>query len=172
MPFNDDSATTLSCQEFCLAMKTARERKGVTLAEITATTKIPSYLMEGLERNDLRRWPTGLFRRSFFRDYARMIGVSVTDAVAEFVRLFPDEQQEEPATTAGSADAGNQAEGSGLAMFTATLKRGADAISRVFERPDNGPTEPAAEPARSWVSDARRVASSPPRFRVRIKVPR
>ena len=78
-------------QKFCLALKAARERKGTTLAEIAASTKIAVVHLAALERGDLRHWPKGLFRRSFFRDYARMIGVPVAEACAEFVRLFPDD---------------------------------------------------------------------------------
>ena len=90
MPFNSESSYIDSRREFCLALKAARERKGLTLTEIANSTKIPAYLFAGLERNDLRRWPKGIFRRSFFRDYARMIGLPPAEACAEFVRLFPD----------------------------------------------------------------------------------
>ena len=91
MPLNDDNFLYYTCDEFCRAVKAARERKGVTLAQIALSTKIPAFMFEGLERNDLRRWPKGLFRRSFFRDYARVIGLP-DDACAAFVRLFPDVQ--------------------------------------------------------------------------------
>ena len=70
---NNEGLSTNTRQEFCLALKTARERKGITLTEIAHATKISAYLFASLERNDLRRWPKGLFRRSFFRDYVRMI---------------------------------------------------------------------------------------------------
>jgi transcriptional regulator with XRE-family HTH domain len=91
MPSNTEGLPTNSCQEFCRALKAARERKGITLAQISTATKIPAYLFAALERNDLRRWPKGLFRRSFFRDYAKSVGLPVADLCAEFVRLFPDD---------------------------------------------------------------------------------
>jgi hypothetical protein len=90
MMVNAESPLAEARQEFCLALKTARERKGITLAEIAGATKIPAFHFAALERGDLRRWPKGLFRRSFFRDYAKMIGVPA-DACDEFARLFPDE---------------------------------------------------------------------------------
>lgn len=90
MPFNSESPYSESRREFCLALKAARERKGITLAQIADSTKISAYMFAALERNDLRRWPKGLFRRSFFRDYARMIGLP-PEACDEFVRLFPDD---------------------------------------------------------------------------------
>ena len=108
MPFNSESSYNDSRLEFCLALKAARERKGITLAQIADSTKIPAYLFAGLERSDLRRWPKGLFRRSFFRDYARMIGLEPGEACAEFTRLFPDEPGAQLAKAAGESEDGDQ----------------------------------------------------------------
>lgn len=76
---------------FCARLKAARERKGVSLAEIAASTKISQSLFKALEGNDLSRWPKGLFRRSYLRDYLTAIDVPPESTVAEFLRLFPDE---------------------------------------------------------------------------------
>lgn len=92
-----------SRQEFCLALKAARERNGITLDEIAEATKIPASRFAALERNDLRYWPKGLFRRSFFRDYVGMIGVPVAEACAEFVRWFPDDEGAQVTTAARAA---------------------------------------------------------------------
>jgi hypothetical protein len=84
--------TIRSPQAFCLALKTARERRGITIAEIAAATKVcPSHFV-ALERGDVRRWPKGLFRRAFFRGYVEMIGLPVAETMDEFARLFPDDQ--------------------------------------------------------------------------------
>lgn len=100
MPLNSEILPTETREEFCLALKAARERKRITLEAIAEATKIPAFLFAALERNDLRRWPKGLFRRSFFRDYATMIGLPVTEACAQFARLFPDEETAALATPA------------------------------------------------------------------------
>ena len=92
MPLNSAPTPTHSPEEFCLGLKAARERKGITLAEISSATKIPVSVFVALERGDLRRWPKGLFRRSFFRGYAKTIGVPLAETFAEFIRLFPDEE--------------------------------------------------------------------------------
>jgi transcriptional regulator with XRE-family HTH domain len=102
MPFHREALPTDSRQEFCLALKAARERKGITLAQIAASTKIPAYMFAALERNDLRRWPKGLFRRSFFKDYVRAIGLPVAETCEEFVRLFPDHEVAQPAKPAAT----------------------------------------------------------------------
>jgi len=104
MPLHSYSPPTPR-QEFGLALKAIRERKGVTLAQIAGTTKVPADLFAAFERGDLRRWPKGLFRRAFFRGYAGMIGVRVDETCDEFARLFPDEEAAAPArTTVGSSE--------------------------------------------------------------------
>lgn len=113
---NSDAPSTPTRDEFCLALKAARERRGVTLAEIAETTKIPASHFADLERNDLRHWPKGLFRRSFFRDYVMRIGVPVSDACAEFARLFPDEALAKPAERIGAPAAATQTDEARLAL--------------------------------------------------------
>ena len=82
-----------SQQEFCAALKAARERRGLKLTDIAAVTKVcPSYF-SALERNDLRVWPKGLFRRSFFRGYASTVGLPVEPLLEEFMRLFPEDER-------------------------------------------------------------------------------
>jgi transcriptional regulator with XRE-family HTH domain len=105
MPLNLNSLFTSSPQDFCLALKAARERKGITLAQIADTTKIPASVFAALECSDLRRWPKGIFRRGFFREYVRTIGLPVDEVCAEFVRLFPDDQR-----VAGAAGEAHQLE--------------------------------------------------------------
>ena len=91
MSFNSDTLHFDSREEFCLALKAAREQQGITLSAIAEATKIPADMFAALERCDLRRWPSGLFRRSYFRDYARTLGLPVGDVCREFLRLFPEE---------------------------------------------------------------------------------
>jgi transcriptional regulator with XRE-family HTH domain len=88
MPLTCEALPTRSREEFCVALKAARERRGISLAKIADATKIPASLFAALERNDLRCWPTGLYRRSFFRDYVRALGLPEADVCDEFVRLF------------------------------------------------------------------------------------
>jgi Helix-turn-helix domain len=78
-------------EDFCLHLKETRVRSGLTLEAIGALTKINPALLAGLERADVSRWPRGIFRRSFVREYAAAIGLSPEQAVAEFCRLFPED---------------------------------------------------------------------------------
>ena len=75
--------------DFCARLKAVRERSGRSLDEIAASTKVSASIFRAFERNDLSRWPKGIFGRSFLRDYLRAIGQDPEPFVEEFVRLFP-----------------------------------------------------------------------------------
>jgi len=76
---------------FCTQLKAARERRGISLRFIAEATKVSESLYAELERCDVARWPTGLYRRAFIREYAGLIGLPVEFTVSEFVRLFPED---------------------------------------------------------------------------------
>jgi transcriptional regulator with XRE-family HTH domain len=77
--------------QFCTQLRAARERKGISLQTIAEATKVSEGLFTDLERGDVSRWPTGIYRRAFFREYAAFIGQPGDSTVGEFIRLFPDE---------------------------------------------------------------------------------
>jgi len=77
--------------EFCRHLKAAREKAGISLEQIAAATKISRSLFSDLERNNLSRWPKGIYRRSYFRGYMAAINLAPETMVAEFARLFPDD---------------------------------------------------------------------------------
>jgi len=71
-------------------LRQQRERQQIALTSIAEQTKISLALLEGLERDDLSRWPTGIFRRAFVRAYAHAIGLEPDSVVREFLELNPD----------------------------------------------------------------------------------
>jgi transcriptional regulator with XRE-family HTH domain len=88
-------------QDFGPRLRKERERRKISLDSIAASTKVSLSLFEALERNDVSRWPTGIFRRSFMRAYATGIGLDADVIVREFLERFPD-----PADAASEAAAG------------------------------------------------------------------
>lgn len=76
-------------QAFGPNLRRIRVQRGVSLEHIAETTKVSVDLWAALERNDLSRWPRGLFARAYVRDYARAIGVDPESTVDEFCRCFP-----------------------------------------------------------------------------------
>jgi transcriptional regulator with XRE-family HTH domain len=79
-------------REFAAALRHQRERRGITLDEVAEQTKINVALLAGLERAELSRWPTGIFRRAFVRSYASAVGLDPDTIVASFCRLFPESE--------------------------------------------------------------------------------
>jgi cytoskeletal protein RodZ len=75
---------------FGARMRYERERRNISIASIAEATKILGALLEGLERDDVSRWPTGFYRRAFMRAYAGAIGLDPDVTVQEFLEHFPD----------------------------------------------------------------------------------
>jgi transcriptional regulator with XRE-family HTH domain len=71
-------------------LRRERERRSITLKTISEQTKVSVSLLEGLEADDLSRWPGGIFRRAFVRGYAAAVGLDPDDIVKRF------EQQHQP----------------------------------------------------------------------------
>ena len=70
-------------------LRRIRVQRGISVKDITAATNVSAALWEGLERNDLGRWPTGIYARAYVRSYCKAIGVDPEPTVDEFCRLFP-----------------------------------------------------------------------------------
>ncbi|NOT45683.1 MAG: hypothetical protein HOP14_13860 [Acidobacteria bacterium] len=77
--------------EFGAWLTRERERRQMTIATVAHRTKITGALLEGLERGDLTRWPTGIYRRAFMRAYASAVGLDVDYAMRHFSHLFDEE---------------------------------------------------------------------------------
>jgi hypothetical protein len=90
---------------FGTRLRMQRERRRISLSCIAEQTKINLVLLEGLERDDVSRWPEGIFRRAFIRAYARIIGLDADSVVQEFVRLYPDSTTSATAAAAPSEGA-------------------------------------------------------------------
>jgi cytoskeletal protein RodZ len=82
---------------FGARLRHERERRQITLKAIADDTKISRSLLEALERDDVSRWPTGIFRRAFVRSYAEAIGLNADEVVREFAERFPDPNEPAPA---------------------------------------------------------------------------
>ena len=72
-------------------LREARERRGLSLRQISNATKIAMRTLEALERNDIARLPGGIFSRSFVRAYALEVGLDPEVAIEEFMGQFPQD---------------------------------------------------------------------------------
>jgi transcriptional regulator with XRE-family HTH domain len=74
-------------------LRMERERRRITLDSIAANTKIGVGLLKDLEQDNVSRWPSGIYRRSFIKAYARAIGLDPDDVAREFLERFPDQEE-------------------------------------------------------------------------------
>src|SRR5215212_3550239 len=65
-----------------------RERRKIDLNSIAEATKISVGLLQGLERDDVKRWPSGIFRKSFIKSYAAAVGLDPEVVLKEFMDAF------------------------------------------------------------------------------------
>src|SRR5262245_38329041 len=96
-PYDDFEDYDPASESLGARLRAARERRKVSIASIAESTKILGALLEGLEQDDVSRWPSGLYRRAFIRAYAVAIGLDPEPIVRAFLERFPD--PEEASTT-------------------------------------------------------------------------
>jgi transcriptional regulator with XRE-family HTH domain len=77
-------------ESFGARLRQRREQQQIALTTIAEQTKIKLSLLEALERDDLSRWPEGIFRRAFVRAYAHAVGLEPDVIVREFLDAYPD----------------------------------------------------------------------------------
>jgi cytoskeleton protein RodZ len=65
-------------------LRREREMRGITLDEITESTKISRRHLEALESEHFDQLPGGVFNKGFVRAYARFLGLDEDQAVADY----------------------------------------------------------------------------------------
>ena len=65
-------------------LRREREARGVTLGEISESTKISTSFLRALEQEDFERLPGGVFNRGFVRAYSKFLGIDEDAMVADF----------------------------------------------------------------------------------------
>src|SRR5437868_479225 len=67
-------------------LKRQREQRGVTLEDISVSTKISIRLLRALEEDHFDRLPGGIFNKGFVRAYARDLRLDEDEIVAEYLQ--------------------------------------------------------------------------------------
>jgi cytoskeletal protein RodZ len=90
--------------DFGTFLRQAREKRGISLQQVSVTTKISARVLDALERNDPSKLPGGIFSRAFVRSYAQEVGLDPERTVATFVAAFPEESGAEDMPSATTAE--------------------------------------------------------------------
>ncbi len=70
---------------FGVRLKQQREQRGITLEEISATTKIGTRMLVALEQDHFDQLPGGIFNKGFIRAYARCLDLDEDQAIADYL---------------------------------------------------------------------------------------
>jgi transcriptional regulator with XRE-family HTH domain len=72
-------------------LRHAREKRGLTLGDVAARTKIKRQLLADVEDDDVTRWPKYLiYRHGYLRSIANAVGLDGNEVIHQFDDAFPD----------------------------------------------------------------------------------
>jgi cytoskeleton protein RodZ len=66
-------------------LKLEREKRAITLEQISLSTKIGTRMLRALEEENFNQLPGGIFNKGFVRAYARHVGIDEDQAVADYM---------------------------------------------------------------------------------------
>jgi len=66
-------------------LKSEREKRAITLEQISLSTKIGLRMLRAMEEEKFNQLPGGIFNRGFVRAYARHVGLDEDQAVADYL---------------------------------------------------------------------------------------
>ena len=72
-------------------LRDARERRGLTLRDVAATTKIATRALDAIERNDFAHLPGGIFRRAYVHAFATAVGLDADQVTRQYRAGFEPE---------------------------------------------------------------------------------
>lgn len=89
-------------------LKLEREKRKVTLEQISVSTKIGIRMLRALEEDQFNQLPGGIFNKGFVRAYSRVLGLDEDQTVAEYLQasgdaplVSVDASSHDPALTSG-----------------------------------------------------------------------
>ena len=63
-------------------LRDLRERQGISLDELSRSTRVLHHYLEALETDNLASLPAPVFTKGFIRAYCQVLGVSSDEAIA------------------------------------------------------------------------------------------
>jgi cytoskeleton protein RodZ len=71
-------------------LKQEREKRKISLEQISASTKIGTRMLQALEENKFNQLPGGIFNKGFVRAYSHCLGLDEEQVVAEYLQASGD----------------------------------------------------------------------------------
>lgn len=77
---------------FGAKFREAREKKDLTLDQVSNVTKISSRMLKAIEEEHFDQLPGGVFNKGFIRAYAKHLGLNDEEAVTEYITCLREAQ--------------------------------------------------------------------------------
>src|SRR5208283_1981384 len=71
-------------------LKQEREKRKISLEQISSSTKIGTRMLQALEEDKFNQLPGGIFNKGFVRAYSRCVGLDEEQTVAEYLQASGD----------------------------------------------------------------------------------
>lgn len=91
-------------------LREARRRRGLSLLQLSQTTKISTNALQAIEGDEAWRLPGGIFTRGFLRAYSGAVGLDPEEIVREYVATF-EASPPDPAIEPTAPELPTEAEG-------------------------------------------------------------
>ena len=85
MPASGRSKRENCLPSFGEKLKSEREKRAITLEQISLSTKIGTRMLQALEEEKFDQLPGGIFNKGFVRAYARHLGLDEDQTVADYL---------------------------------------------------------------------------------------
>jgi len=90
---------------FGAKLKLEREKRKITLEQISVSTKIGTRMLQALEEDNFNQLPGGIFNKGFVRAYSRFLGLDEDQTLADYMQASGD-------VLPASTEPGSQEDGS------------------------------------------------------------
>jgi cytoskeletal protein RodZ len=81
-------------------LKLEREKRNITLEQISVSTKIGIRMLQALEEDKFNQLPGGIFNKGFVRAYSRFLGLDDDQTIADYLQASGDTLPASTETTA------------------------------------------------------------------------
>ncbi|HZQ24400.1 MAG TPA: RodZ domain-containing protein [Terriglobales bacterium] len=88
---------------FGTRLKKEREQRGISLDDVSLSTKIGTRMLRALEDEKFEQLPGGIFNKGFVRAYARYLGIDEDQAVADYLEASGENPPAPPQSPTPSA---------------------------------------------------------------------
>jgi len=115
----DSGRGELRVPSFGGRLKEERERRKISLDEISASTKISTRLLHALEDDHFELLPGGIFNKGFIRAYAQHLGLDEEQVIAEYLEasgVLPAEGKPDGSIAAATTEIRTEADDSGASL--------------------------------------------------------